>query len=249
MEHDVKRVVSEETPFAVREAYRTLYTNIRYLPIEDKCKKIAVTSAFPGEGKTLVSINLAITIAISSVESRVLVVDSDMRSPRVCDLLLPKQRKPHGLSEYLAGIDEEPNIVNTQHDNLFVLPAGAQSLNSPGLLCSSKMKTLLQICREKFDYIIFDTPPVNIVSDSILLKDYVDGYLVVTRGDFSDVNSVSEALDALSAAEANILGFVLSAYDAKKGTKYTKYGRYGRYGRYGKYGRYGSYGGYEGEED
>jgi capsular exopolysaccharide synthesis family protein len=164
-----------------------------------------------------------------------------MRSPRVCDLLAIKKRGVHGLSEYLAGIDAEPNIISTIHDNLFLLPAGAESVNTPGLLCSKRMASLMELCKGKFDYIIFDTPPVNIVSDAILLKDCVDGYLLVTRGDFSDVNSVSDAVDSLTTAEAKIFGFVLASYDAKKGAKYGKYGRYGGYYGYGQYG-YGGYG-------
>ena len=238
-EIDSKRILNDDAPFAVREAYRTLYTNILYLPIEDKCKKFAVTSAFPGEGKTIMSVNLAYTIAMNSAESRILIIDADMRSPRVCDLISIKKRGLHGLSEYLAGIDDEPNIIPSIHGNLSVLAAGAESVNSPGLLCSSRMKKLLDYCSERFDYIIFDTPPVNIVSDAILLKDCVNGYFVVTRGDHSDINSVSIALDALNTAEANVLGFVLTAYDAKNGTRYGRYNKsgYGKYGRY--YGRYG----------
>jgi capsular exopolysaccharide synthesis family protein len=170
-ELDSKRILSKDTPFAVREAYRTLYTNILYLPIDSACKTFAVTSAFPGEGKTSISINLAYSIATNSVDSRILIIDADMRSPRVCDLLAIKKRGVHGLSEYLAGIDAEPNIISTIHDNLFLLPAGAESVNTPGLLCSKRMASLMELCKGKFDYIIFDTPPVNIVSDAILLKD------------------------------------------------------------------------------
>ena len=84
---DITRILNENTPFAVREAYRALCTNILYLPITDKCRKIAITSAFPGEGKTFVSINLGITLADSSVNRRVLIIDADMRKSRVMRLL------------------------------------------------------------------------------------------------------------------------------------------------------------------
>ena len=84
---DARRIINDDTPFAVKEAYRTLYTNLMYLPMESSCKKIVFTSAYPGEGKTSVSINIAYTIANTSPEARVLLIDADMRSPRVAQLL------------------------------------------------------------------------------------------------------------------------------------------------------------------
>ena len=105
--NDAKRILNEETPFAVREAYRSLCTNVLYLSIEDKCKKICVTSAFSGEGKTSVSINFAHTLAQHSDSIRVLLVDCDMRKSRMSHLISGVDVDTHGLSEYLAGIDED----------------------------------------------------------------------------------------------------------------------------------------------
>ena len=145
---DSKRILKEDTPFAITEAYRALYTNILYLPIESKCKKIAVFSAVPGEGKTTVSINLAYTIAANSTESKVLIIDADMRKPRVASLLGLSGKKMSGLSEYLAGIDDTPALVSTKYDNLYFLPSGAVNANSPALLSTAKMKKLLEILEE-----------------------------------------------------------------------------------------------------
>nr|MBQ8891074.1 CpsD/CapB family tyrosine-protein kinase [Clostridia bacterium] len=244
---DVRRVIGDDTPFAVKEAYRALYTNIRYLPIEDKCKKIALTSAFPGEGKTSISVNLAYTLAINSPESRILLIDCDMRSPRVAELLEIDASRLHGLSEFLAGIVEAPNVQRTKHPNLSFLSSGATNANTPGLLSSSKMQKLMDYCNENYDYVIIDTPPVNVVSDAILLSSYINGYILATRADFSDTSSVSDAIETLNKAEANILGTVLCSYNAKSGKGYGsyKYGKYGRYG-YGRYAKYGSY--YDGND-
>lgn len=233
---DVQRIVGPDTPFAVKEAYRSLYTNILYLPIEDKCKKIVITSAFPGEGKTSISVNLAYTIAQNSPESKILIVDADMRSPRVAELL-SADSSAHGLSEFLAGIDKEPNFTKTIHPNLLFLSSGAGNANSPGLISSSRMKTLIELCDERFDFVIFDTPPINVVSDAILLSENVNGYVLATRADYSDVNSLSEAIGRLNSAEAKILGLVLCSYNAKSG-KTKRYGKYSKYGKYGKYGKY-----------
>jgi len=225
---DCRRIISDEAPFSIKEAFRSLYSNVLYLPIEDKCKKIAITSAFSGEGKTYISVNLALTIAKSSPESRVLLIDADMRNPRVARILkLEGLANNHGLSEYLAGIDNEPNFVKTANENLFVLRSGAENSNALALLSSSRMKMLVEYLSDKFDYVIFDTSPVNLVSDGLLLSDNVNGYLVVTRADYSDVDSVSEALENLSRVEANVFGFVICSVNTQRKEK-----RYGRYSGY-----------------
>ena len=238
---DSRRLLSEHTPFAVKEAFRSLYTNLLYLPTEGRCKKFAVASSYSGEGKTYISINLARTIAISSVESKVLLVDSDMRRPRLGEIL--KIGKTHGLSEYLASIDDYPQFNDTEFPNLKVLSSGAETINAMGLLTSSRMKSLIEILENEFDYVIFDTPPVNVVADALLLNDFIDGYIISTRADYSDVNSINDTLEAMEKINAHVLGFVLSAYDAKKSGAYGryKYGSNGKYGKYSKYSRYSSY--------
>ena len=247
VETDRKRIISSSSPFGVKEAYRALYTNILYLPTEDSSKKIVVTSTFSGEGKTTLSINLALTIATNSPESEVLLIDADLRSPRLTELLGNGDKNVHGLSEYLVGIDEIPNIYSTKYNNLHVLNSGASSVNSPGLLSTSKFKTLMDYCKDKFKYVIIDTPPVGIVSDAVLLSDKVDGYIVVTRSGSSDVASVGETVKALESVNAKVFGFVLTSYNAKNGGKYGRYtkGSYGKYGKYGRYGRYSRYEKYE----
>ena len=215
---DINMLLSEKTPFAIREAFRTLYTNIIYLPIADACKKIAVTSALPGETKTYVSINLAITLAENSDNKKILLVDMDMRKPRVARLIKQKYGLDSkiGLSEYLAGITEEPNIIETNVPNLSILFSGASCSNPAGLINSARMAELIKSCEEKYNYIVFDTPPVNVVSDATLLANKINGYLIATRADYSNVNEVADALDALDKANANVLGFVLSDVELKK---------------------------------
>ena len=233
---DTLRILNDSTPFAVKEAYRSIYSNVLYLPIESKCKKIAITSAYPGEGKTSISINLAYSIAENSPETKVLLVDSDMRSPRVVELIGKESHGVHGLAEFLAGIDSTPNFQATVHPNLSFLSSGATNGNTPGLLSCSRMDTFISVINEKFDYVIFDTPPVNVVADAILLADRADGYLLATRADYSDVNSLAEAVKKLESAGAKIYGAILCAYNAKSGKAYGKSSGYGRYGSY--YGPY-----------
>ncbi len=232
---DSRRIIGEDTPFAIREAYRSLYTNVMYLPIESRCRKIVLTSAYPGEGKTSVSINLAYTIAATSPEAKILLVDADMRSPRVAQLLDIDTRGVHGLSEFLAGIDDTPNVMPTVHPNLMLLASGAENANTPALLSSSKMALLTEYCNNNYDYVIFDTPPVNIVTDAVFLSDHVDGYILVARADYSDINSLNDAVNTLTRVEGKIFGVVLCSLDTKRAKRYGGYGKYGKYGRYARY--------------
>ena len=222
VENDAKRIISEDTPFAVKEAYRTLCTNILYLSVDDRCKKICVTSALSGEGKTSVSINFAYTLAQHSDSTRVLLIDADMRKPRISSLVPELDKDTHGLTEYLAGIDDKPNIMPTSVSNLSVITSGADSVNPAALLNSTKMHKLVRELEEQFDYIIFDTPPVNVVSDAVILKEFVNGYLIVVRADYSDVRSLSAAIDSLEQVGANIFGLVMDSVNLKGTRKYRK---------------------------
>lgn len=228
--NDVKRLINDQTPFAVKEAYRSLCTNVLYLSIEDKCKKICITSALSGEGKTSVSINFAITLAQHSDNIKVLLVDADLRKSRISYLLDGIDSDTHGLTEYLAGIDQIPNIVETKFRNLSIITSGAESVNPAALLNSSKMKNLVNSLEDTYDYIIFDTPPVNVVSDAVILNELVNGYLIVARADYSDVRTIDQTVEALKQVGANIFGFVLDSLNLKSKNPNRKYkNHYGDY--------------------
>ena len=221
------RLIDEDTPFPIREAYKALYTNVRYLNIEGKCKKIVVTSAVPGEGKTTLSINLAITLAQNLEEKRVLLIDADMRRPRIASTLNidPQTR---GLSEFLAGLDNDPNFEYIAQHKLMVLTAGGQNANPTKLIGSDRMRKLLDACEEEFDYVIIDTPPVTVVTDAILFNTNVSGYIIATRSEYSNANKLSECVNSLEQVGAEIFGIVLSDVRVKKaGGRYSKYSRYG----------------------
>lgn len=229
LELDSRRIIGEDTPFAVIEAYRAMYTNIMYMPFESKCKKLVMTSAYPGEGKTTVSVNLAYTIATTSPEARILLVDADMRSPRIAHLIGLHKPEAHGLSEYLAGIDESPAVTETVHPNLSLLPSGATNANTPALLSSSRMEKLVQFFDDNYDYVIIDTPPINVVTDAVFLSEHVDGYVISARADYSEVGAISAAVETLNNVDAKILGIVLCSLDTKRLKKHDRYGKYGKY--------------------
>ncbi len=244
---DALKLIDENTPFAIREAFGSLYTNILYLPIEDKCKKIAITSAYAGEGKTYVAVNLAITLAKNSDKKKILLVDMDMRKPRISRLFKEKfhmHDKKNGLSEYLAGIDDIPHIIETDIPNLSVVFSGAESANPANLINSARMETFFSECSKMYDYIIIDTPPVNLVSDAVLLSHSINGYVISSRSDYSSTNALNDAIETLKKVEAQIFGLVLTGVEPKGSGSYGLRKKYGSYGSYGYYDKYGSYGGY-----
>ncbi len=230
VENDACRIINDKTPFAVLEAYRTLCTNILYLPIEDKCKKICVTSAYSGEGKTSVSINFALTLAQHLDEQRILLVDCDLRKSRMAQLIPGIDAEETGLTEYLLGLDKTPNIKKVENSRLSILISGGESLNPAGILNSKQMRNLISELESEYDYIIFDTPPINVVSDAIILNDKINGYLIVARADYSDINGLSDAISTLSSVNAEIFGIVLDSVNLKNSYKYKKYShRYSNY--------------------
>ena len=233
---DSKRIINDTTPFAVKEAFRSLYTNIRYIPIESKCKKFAITSAYPGEGKTYTSINLAITIAENSDDKKVLLLDLDMRKSTIAKLFKEyvdaDVNVKNGIAEYLTGISETPNVVETKFKNLSVFFAGKDCINPAGLITSAKFNRFLEECNEKYDYIIIDTPPVMVVSDAALLNNAVDGYFISTRSDHSTTTTLSAAIESLNKVGANIFGIIFTDEQLKKFSKYSRYNKYSSYSSY-----------------
>ena len=219
-------LVDNESPFAVKEAYRALYTNILYLNIEDKCKKIVVTSAVSGEGKTTLSVNIALTLAQNLEGKRVLLIDADMRRPCVAKMLSLGPRT-HGLSEFLAGIDKDPHIDYIPQYKLAVLSAGGKNVNPTKLVGSENMKRLITACEKEFDYIIIDTPPVTVVTDAILLNNIANGYVIAARADHSNINKISECVSKLEQVGAEIFGMIFLGEKIKKyNARYMRYDRY-----------------------
>lgn len=225
---DRKRILNDNTPFAVSEAYRMARTNLLYLPIEHKCKKFAMTSCYQMEGKTTSTINLAIMLAQNN--KRVILIDADLRKPRVAKNL--GIRYENGLTEYLAGLTPTVAAIKTEHENLYVIPSGKESSLAAELLATGRMGTLLHQLEEKCDYIIIDTPPLNVVTDASVLVNLVDGYILSVRADRSNVNALKQVIASLEQVNATIYGFLLNSVNPKTGGAYGNYGKYGKYSNY-----------------
>ncbi len=223
-EESMRAIIDDSSPFVVREAYKTARTNIIFSVSgmsKTGCKLIAITSANPGEGKTTSSLNLAITFAQTG--ARVLVVDGDLRKPRLHRYLGIK--KDIGLSTVLANqVSIEKAIHKDIRPCLDALTAGEIPPNPAELLASDAMKALIAKLSQNYDYIFFDTPPVTVVTDASALSPSVDGIVIVVRQNYTDHESLSMAKNLLDIANAKILGFIVNDAQNKRGGYH--YGRY-----------------------
>ncbi|MBP5155686.1 MAG: CpsD/CapB family tyrosine-protein kinase [Clostridia bacterium] len=230
--------------FAVQEAYKAIRTNIILSVIKDGCKKLVITSSVPHEGKSTTSVNLAISLA--QAFKRVLLVDCDLRKAKIHRALgIPGDP---GLTNVLSGLADISDAVSaTKYQNLYCLPAGLTAPNPAEMLASERMSAILAQLETQFDYIIFDTPPINVVSDALPLIKISDGVVLIVRAGITVYNDFDQALSALEFIEAHIVGVIVND---DNGEEEGGYGSYGKYGKYGKYGRYGGsygygYGGYD----
>jgi capsular exopolysaccharide synthesis family protein len=173
-----------------------------------KGKRIIVTSASPGEGKTTNCCNLGITLA--QTHSKVLIIDCDLRKPMVHKCFI--RAGIPGLSEYLAGMtDEIIDIVqDTEYPNLYVICGGTIPPNAAELLSSIKMSVFLNSLPQEYDYILLDTPPVNLFADTLALSAMADGVVLVVKKDQTTHPELEHALASLKFANAKVLGMILN---------------------------------------
>ena len=239
-QNSINRIINESTPFDVIEAYKATRTNIMFsLNSEKGCKKIIISSATSGEGKSTTCINIAKTFAETG--AKVLLMDADLRAPRVHKYLkIPNEK---GLSNVLAGFDAlEDCIIRNPDFNFDCLTSGALPPNPVELISSKAMQELFEEFDKRYDYIFIDTPPVTIVTEAVLLSKYATGVIIVTRQKYTMFKLVDRAINSLKFADARIIGFILNDADDryiygsyKSGrTRRLSRSRY-RYGRYGYY--------------
>lgn len=227
----------KKVPFAVVEAYKTMRTNLMFMLAQQNGKVLAFTSSNASEGKSTTSVNIA--IAFSQLGGKVIIVDADLRRSSVHKKMRLDNRD--GLSNILAGFSDVEKVVQRANSNLDVLTAGPNPPNPSELLGSVAFENLMAKLREKYDYIIIDTPPLNIVTDALLIGPRTDGVVLVVRDSFTPRDSIRQALSAAKFANIKILGAVMNGANPKNSRRYT-YRRYGyKYGYY-KYGYGKSYG-------
>ena len=249
-------ILNEHTPFVIQEAYKTARTNMIFAVSGAKDKKskvICFTSASPGEGKTTSCINLAITFAQTGV--KVLLIDSDMRKPRMHQYL--GFVKTNGLSTVLSDQAKFSDVVYREaRPNMDFLASGSIPPNPAELLASEAMESFLKDISDEYDYVFIDTPPASVVTDAVALSKYVTGMIIVVREGCTTHENLKHAISLLEMAGTKILGFYFndsSPININYGVYQKNYGKYSprysyryhyrynyRYNyRYGGY-RYGS---------
>lgn len=215
-----RQILNKSSSFAVQEAYKTLRTNVRFFLRDERCKKICITSGASGEGKSITLINLAISVAEAG--NKVLLIDADMRRPAMARLLVEKATP--GLSNVLAGIATYDGAIRKEmYPNLDILFSGDVPPNPSELLSSERMQQMVEEMAERYDYILIDTPPVNVVSDASIVANLLDGVLFLVRSNRSKKDDVKHAVDSLRLTGARVLGFILNGVELDAGKSYGYY--------------------------
>ena len=221
-----KMLLTENSSFSVQESFKTLRTNVTFSLPGQKNRCIGVVSANRGEGKSTVSVNLAISLA--QIDKKVVIVDCDMRIPTVAAKLGMENRP--GLSDFLADEDGSSQlpVISNKDFNIDVIPAGTIPPDPTKLIESPQMKDLIKALKVVYDYVIVDFPPVTVVSDAAILSSVIDGYLIVALHDSTGTSQMDETIRQLNFAKANVLGFVYNSKPAsrkayKKNSKYYYY--------------------------
>lgn len=211
-----RELIVERTPKSpVAEVFRTLRTNIQFMNSKKKMRTLLVTSTMPGEGKSWVSANLAITFAQAG--KRVLIIDADMRKGRQHVMFNVENRM--GLSNFLSGIDETGQNENvdvlkyvrtTEIHNLFLIPSGSVPPNPSELLASETTINMIEKLKETFDYIIFDGTPSLLVTDALIVSRLLDSTIIVTEHNTTKKENLLKVKKDIENVGGSIAGVILN---------------------------------------
>lgn len=226
------RILNEKTPFPVREAFNTLRTNLVFSLAPTGGKTVIVVSANASECKSTTAANLAISLAQNG--SKVLLIDADLRKPTLHTFF--RVNYTHGLSRFLVGFESfSEALCREVIPNLDFMPSGVIPPNPSELLGSERMKVFLEKMNEYYDYIVIDTPPVNLVTDAAVLSAYVSGVLFVLRYGHTTYDDLNRAIASFENTGVHILGYTLAEVPNGHGRYYNR-----RYKKYNKYTHYAS---------
>lgn len=225
-----KQNISRGVPFTVVEAYKTIRTNLLFLLGRSSNHVLTFSSSNAGEGKSTTSINVA--VAFAQLGGRVLVIDADMRRSSIHKKL--KLDNSTGLSNVIAGFCEYKDAINTYNSNLDILTAGPIPPNPSEMLDSPEFDKLIDNVKNDYDYVIIDTPPINVVSDALVIAPKTSGLVLVVRTGFTPYDSLEHTISSAKFANISILGTILNGSNPTS-SRYYKYKRYNRNKTYDTY--------------
>ena len=221
--------------FQVIESYKQIRTNVMFAMSAKDVNVVEFSSSFPGEGKSITSANMA--IAMAQTGAKVLLIDCDLRKSVQHKVF--KVSNKVGLSSILGKMATLEDVVHKSvAENLDLITGGPVPPNPSELIASKHMEEFIGKVKEVYDYVIIDTPPINIVSDALELSQYTGGLVLVTRQGITTYDDVKSSLQSAKFLNVNILGLIINGV---KEEKFKSYGKYGKYGKYKKYSKYGSY--------
>ncbi len=215
-----KLIVKNDPRSPISEQYRTIRTNIQFSTVDNEIRTLMITSSGPGEGKSTTTANLATVFAQQG--NRVLLVDADMRKPTVHYTF--SITNTFGLTSVLtkqSNLSEAATQIDTS--NLFVLPCGPIPPNPSELISSRAMDEFIESALNEFDLILFDTPPVLVVTDAQLLANKCDGTVLVTSSGFTEKENALKAKDQLTNSKAKLLGVILNNKKQDQSQQYYYY--------------------------
>ncbi len=199
-------LINNESPLELIESYAKLRMNLLYTMVGKENRIVAITSAISGEGKSTIAANLAISCAMSG--KKVLLVDADMRRACQKENFEYDEHCP-GLSDVIVGnVHWWDAVLSTDKENLYILPAGDLPPNPAELLSLPSIQNLFPEMQQDFDLVLMDLPPINIVSDPLVISSHVAGCLLVVRQNYSDHRAIRKALISAELTGMNLLGFV-----------------------------------------
>ncbi len=213
--------IVEKSPKSVAaEAYRSLKTNIQYSSFDKEIKTILVTSTIPGEGKSTIAGNLALSFA--QQDKKVLVIDCDLRKPALHKMFKLSNFK--GLSDVIVGNSDLEKVMYNYRDNFDILTSGKIPPNPSEILASNAMTMLLEKLKTMYDIIIIDSAPLQAVTDAQIISNKVDGTLLVIRAGLTKREAILQAKELLNQVNAKILGVVLNGAENNSEKHYYYYG-------------------------
>ena len=211
------KIATKKVPFAVVEAYKTIRTNLSFSLPHTGNKSFVISSSVPSEGKSTTAVNVA--VAFSQLGKNVLLIDADLRRPSIHKKL--KLVNTKGLYSILSATASFEDCVQNVSKSLDVLTSGPLPSNPIELIESTALADLLELLKTRYEYIIFDSTPINIVSDAISLAPKTDGLVLVVKEGSTRKDDVRRALAACKFANIRVLGTIINDVNSKHTRKYS----------------------------